>query len=160
MKIEKLMIFAAGLIIASAISTGAVSSRVGAARDLGVGLAVGQPLGVTGKYWLSNAVAVDGFAGYHLNHNFDTHIDYLWHFFPNFNMPSGSLPLYAGVGGRVLLGDDSQFGVRVPLGVSYLFPTQPIECFAELAPVIQVIKEVGLDLDGQVGVRFYVNYFK
>ena len=57
-------------------SAQAVTSRVGTAEDVGVGIQLGQPMGVTGKYWLSSTSAVDAAAGYHFNSNFDMHGDY------------------------------------------------------------------------------------
>jgi hypothetical protein len=141
-------------------SAQAVTSRVGSAQDMGVGLAVGQPLGVTTKYWLSSTTAVDAFAGYHFNSNFDVHVDYLLHSFSSFDVANGRLPFYLGIGGRVNLGDESHFGMRLPVGASYLFPTDPIEVFAEIAPVVKLIKHVGLDIDGMLGVRIYVNYLR
>lgn len=136
----------------------AVTSRVGSAQDLGLGAAVGQPLGATGKYWLSSTVAVDAFAGYHFNKNFDLHADYLWHSFSSFHVESGRLPFYVGLGARVNLGDDSHLGMRLPIGVSYLAPTDPIEIFVEMAPVVKLLKDIGADLDGLIGIRIYINY--
>lgn len=146
--------------LALAMRAEAITSRVGTAEDLGFGVSLGQPFGVNSKYWLNSGLAVDGFMGYHFNHNFDAHLDYLWHTFSSFNVSEGRLPFYAGLGGRVLLGNDSQLGVRLPLGVTYLFPNDPLETFAEIAPVVKVIKGVGLDVDGLVGVRVYINYLK
>ena len=138
----------------------AITSRVGSAEDLGVGAGLGQPMGVTGKYWLSSTTAVDGFAGYHFNKNFDVHTDYLWHSFSSFDVSSGRLPFYAGLGARVNLGNDSHLGARIPVGASYLFPTDPLEAYVELAPVIKLITSIGFDMDGQVGIRLYLNYLK
>jgi len=138
----------------------AVTSRVGNTEDMGVGFALGQPLGATAKYWLSSTTAVDAFAGYHFNSNFDMHADYLWHSFSSFDVTSGRLPFYIGLGGRVNLGDSSDFGMRTPFGISYLFPTDPIEFYAEVSPVVKLLKHVGFDMDGQLGVRIYINYLK
>jgi len=138
----------------------AITSRVGSADDLGVGFAAGQPLGVTGKYWLSSTTAIDAEAGYHFNSNFDMHADYLWHSFSSFDIQNGRLPFYFGVGGRVNLGDDSDFGMRIPLGVSYLPSNQPFEFFAEVAPVVKVLIKLGVGVDGMVGFRVYLNYLK
>jgi hypothetical protein len=138
----------------------AISSRVGNADDLGVGIALGQPFGATAKYWLSSSSAIDAFMGYHWNHNFDTHADYLWHSFSSFNVSSGRMPFYFGLGARILGGDDSQLGLRFPLGLSYLFSTQPLEAFAEIAPVFKVAPDIGGDIDGLVGIRLYINYLK
>jgi len=104
--------------------------------------------------------ALDAMAGYHFNSNFDIHADYLWHSFSSFSVSSGRMPFYFGLGGRILAGDDTQFGARIPLGVSYLFPTQPLEAFAEVAPVIKLAPGIGADVDGLVGIRVYINYVK
>src|ERR1039458_1739421 len=117
---KRLMIFLAFGCVAVGIPAQAVTSRVGSAEDIGVGIALGQPMGVTGKYWLSSTTAIDGAAGYHFNKNFDMHSDYLWHSFSSFDIENGRLPFYFGIGGRVLLGDDSNFGMRLPIGVSFL----------------------------------------
>ncbi len=117
-------------------------------------------MGVTAKYWMNSTLAVDGVMGYHFNHNFDMHSDVLWHSFSSFNISNGRLPFYAGVGGRVLLGNNSQLGIRLPFGASYLSSNDPIELFAEIAPVVQIATSLGFDVDGVVGIRLYINYLK
>jgi hypothetical protein len=138
----------------------AVTSRVGSAQDLGVGVAMGQPFGFTAKYWLNSTTAVDAAMGYHFNSNLDVHADYLFHSFSSFDVASGRLPFYVGIGGRILLGNSSQLGMRVPIGVSYLFPTDPLEAFVEIAPVVRLVTKIGFDVDGIIGVRVYINYLK
>ena len=138
----------------------ALTSRVGSAQDLGIGTQLGQPMGVTAKYWMNSTLAIDAFMGYHFSHNFDAHGDVLWHSFSSFDVSDGRLPFYVGAGGRILLGDDSQLGVRLPVGVSYLSSSQPIELYAEIAPVIQLITSIGADIDGAIGIRIYLNYLK
>src|SRR5258706_1942017 len=139
--------------LAAGVPVQAVTSRVGSAQDLGIGTELGQPMGVTAKYWLNSTLAVDGAMGYHFNGNFDMHSDILWHSFSSFDVSNGRLPFYLGAGGRVLLGNDSQFGLRLPLGVSYLSSNQPLEIFAEIAPVIKLVKGIGADVDGAIGIR-------
>jgi len=139
---------------------GAVTSRVGSDQDLGFGLAMGQPMGVTAKYWTSSTTAFDAFAGYHFNKNFDLHADYLWHSYSSFDIWRGRLPIYAGLGPRINLGNDSHLGVRIPVGISYLFPTDPLEAYVEMAPVVRLVTSLGWDIDGQVGIRLYINYLR
>jgi hypothetical protein len=143
-----------------ATASDAITSRAGSGQDLGLGPELGQPFGVTAKYWLTSTTAVDAFMGYHFNHNFDVHADYLWHSFSSFDVQSGRLPFYAGAGARMNLGGDSDLGVRLPFGASYLFPTDPLELFVEIAPVVKLIGGLGLDVDGAIGVRVYINYLK
>ncbi len=138
----------------------AMTSRVGSAQDFGVGPALGQPMGATGKYWLSSTTAVDAFAGYHFHSNFDLHADYLWHSFSSFSISQGRMPFYFGVGARINAGDDTHFGFRLPLGLSYLSSSDPLEFFTEIAPVIKVTDGVSATVDGMIGVRLYLNYVK
>jgi len=138
----------------------AISSRVGSAEDLGIGFALGQPTGPTAKYWLSSTTAIDASMGYHFNSNFDLQANYLWHSFSSFNVDRGRMPLYAGLGARVNLGNTSHLGMRMPIGLSYLFASDPVELFAEVAPVIRLITKLGFDMDGRVGIRVYLNYLK
>ena len=72
--------------LAAGVPVQAVTSRVGSAQDLGIGTELGQPIGVTAKYWLNPTLAVDGAMGYHFNHNFDMHSDVLWHSFSSFDV--------------------------------------------------------------------------
>jgi len=147
-------------LLALSVAAQAITSRVGNKEDLGIGFALGQPMGASAKYWLSSTEAVDAFAGYHFNSNFDVHADYLWHSFSSFDVTSGRLPFYLGLGARINLGNSSDLGMRVPFGASYLFSTDPIEFFAEVSPVVKLLKHIGVDMDGQVGVRVYINYLK
>lgn len=146
--------------LSASVSVQAVSSRVGSAQDLGLGIALGQPMGVTSKYWLNSTLAVDAAAGYHFNSNFDLHSDILWHTFSSFAMTNGRMPFYAGLGGRLLAGNDTQFGIRLPLGASFLPATDPIEIFVEVAPVVQIAPNIAADVDGLVGIRLYINYLR
>lgn len=161
MKIKTSILTVAFCFLASSLSPlWALTSRVGAAQDFGYGAALGQPMGATAKYWLSSTTAVDAFAGYHFNKNFDVHADYLWHTFSSFNVSQGRLPFYAGLGARVNLGDSSHLGMRIPFGASYLAPSDPLELFIEMAPVVKVLSHFGFDIDGQVGFRIYINYLR
>jgi len=138
----------------------AMTSRVGAAQDLGIGGAFGQPMGVTGKYWLSSTTAIDGFMGYHFYDNFDIHADYLWHSFSSFSVSQGRLPFYLGLGARINAGDDTHLGMRIPVGLSYLSASDPLEFFVEIAPVIKLTDGVSAAVDGQIGFRVYLNYLR
>ncbi|MEO0286362.1 MAG: hypothetical protein ABIM31_06100 [candidate division WOR-3 bacterium] len=68
----------------------------------------------------------------------------------------GILRVY--VGGGVLFKvteRDVRFGLRIPLGIKFLFEKSPIDVFAEMAPGIHLVPETSPLLEGGVGVRFY-----
>ena len=109
------------------------------------------PSGLSNRH---RSTAVDAALGYHYNHNFDMHADFLLHTNVLTSTMNGTLPLYVGLGARVLAGDDTQFGLRFPIGVSYLIASKRLEIFAELAPILDV-SNIGGDIDGVVGLRLY-----
>lgn len=112
------------------------------------------------KYWFNDTMAIDGALGSSFRD--DTalylHSDVLWHDFNLIPASSGRLPLYFGVGAlaRFRHGDhDNQVGVRVPLGVSYMFDNAPVDIFAEIAPVLDIAPSVRGEITGGIGIRYW-----
>ncbi len=125
------------------------------AGKLGLGVVVGSPIGPTMKYWIDNTMAFDVGVGFDEDPVF--YGDLLFHNWGMVNQPAnGRLGFYAGVGPRFESIDhhDDEFGIRVPLGVDFLFNNSPVEIFLELAPVFVVSPDTDAALDGGVGVRF------
>lgn len=128
--------------------------------QLGVGLMIGEPTGISLKYWQSEATAIDGGLAWSLG-QYDAihlHADHLWHNYSVFDdVEEGALPLYYGIGGRLILAEnDSILGVRVPAGINYLFEEAPVGLFLELAPTINLAPETDFDIGGALGVRVYL----
>lgn len=129
-----------------------------AAGDLGIGAMVGNPTGLSGKYWLADGKAVDGGMALSLGKktNFSLHSDYLF-------QSDGALvfqdthPLdvYYGIGGRMEFGDDIELGVRLPVGVAHRFENESADVFGEVAPIVDFIGRTGLELHLVVGARYY-----
>jgi len=134
------------------------AARPAAAADnrLALGIMVGEPTGISGKYWLGPDRAIDGGASWSVSHDnaFDLHADYLFHDFGWFETGSGYLPLYYGVGGRLLMDDRNRLGVRVPVGLSYLTDTRRVEFFMEAAPIVDLVPDTEFEMGGGLGVRF------
>lgn len=129
----------------------------------GLGIIVGEPTGVSAKAWLSGNTAVDAAAGWSARHEYvHVHADFLLHNFGLFAVDPGDLPLYYGIGGRLVLAggdhdhnDEITIGLRVPVGVSYLFDTAPFDLFLEVVPLLNLLPETAFDMNGAVGVRYY-----
>lgn len=127
-------------------------------NKMGIGVSLGNPTGLNGKYWLDQKTAVDGGIAWSLgkNSNFSLHSDYLFHqegaFFFNDVHP---LDLYYGLGGRMEFEDEIDLGVRIPIGVAHRVENQSADVFAEVAPIIDFISSTGLEIHLLVGGRYY-----
>ena len=127
--------------------------------DFGVGAILGEPTGVSLKGWLNDKAAVDGAVAWSFDKHdsLQLHADYLYHNFDLLPVAKGSLALYFGVGGRVLFDDrkDDRFGIRGPIGLTYMFDKAPVDIFVEVAPIMDLAPSTKFDLNGGIGVRFY-----
>jgi hypothetical protein len=142
-------------------------------KTFGFGLIIGEPIGLTAKYYLSESTALDFALGeydrFRENDDIGVHIDFLWHPFVIGVADPFVIPLYIGLGGRIVGDDDDgpgdddddvDIGVRAPLGVALDFNRVPIDVFFELAIVIDLIDgddndDDDVDLDAALGVRYY-----
>lgn len=139
-------------------------------KNIGLGVMVGEPTGVSLKVWTSEMNAFDAGLAWSLSGRdaLHLHADYLWHNFEVFgeDIEEGQLPVYYGIGGRLVLlddepgndaddDDDAIFGVRVPVGINYLFEENPIGLFLEVAPIVNLVPSTDLDVDAALGARFY-----
>ena len=52
---------------------------------------------------------------------FHIHGDYIFHNFNLIRISGGKLPFYYGIGARIKTANKTRFGVRVPLGLAYIF---------------------------------------
>ena len=150
----------------------------------GLGLEVGAPTGLNGKYFTGGSFAVQGGIGILESWGDDglhLHAEAVWHPAVLHRGRTVDIPLHVGVGGRFLQHDwgrydycyddrgrsyrcnDTHVGIRAPIGISFLFKRTPMDLFLELALVIDVI-HVNNDymydhdhaaLHGALGGRFY-----
>lgn len=142
-----------------------------ASARFGLGVMVGEPTGLNAKLGLADNRALDAGLAWSLQDNKDMHlhVDYLFH---NNTALKGSgvkgkLALYYGIGGRLQLRDDNnrndrdddddddRIGVRIPLGISWAPPQTPIDLFFELAPIVDLVPDTGMDINGGLGIRFW-----
>ncbi len=126
---------------------------------LGVGVIVGEPTGLSAKYWMDETSALDAGLGWSFEGRTSLHIhgSYLFHDFDLIPVEKGRLPLYVGVGGRFKArsGQSDRLGMRVPFGAAYHVEDFPLDVFAEIVPILDVVPSSRFSLNAAIGVRFY-----
>lgn len=139
------------------------------AKDLGLGVIIGEPTGITAKKWLDNGNAVDFAAAWSTsgNDSLQVHADYLFHQgqVPVNADTHGQLPWYWGVGIRVKLKEDDNnnsrnnndnlIGIRIPVGLAWYPENTDIEVFGELSPTLDFAPNSDFDLGVGLGARYY-----
>jgi hypothetical protein len=128
------------------------------ASKLGLGISLGNPTGLNGKYWLNEGRAVDAGVGWSIgrNSNFSLYSDYLLHqksaLYLNDTRP---LDFYYGIGGRMEFADDIELGVRLPIGIAHELDDQAADIFAELAPIVDFLGRTGIEAHILFGARYF-----
>jgi hypothetical protein len=131
---------------------------VATAGPLGLGIMVGEPTGISAKLWTGHGTAMDFGAAWSFTDEvaFHVHADYLVHWPGPPEINVGGLLFYAGLGGRIKLEEDSnRAGVRIPLGVTYLFSQSHLDFFLEIAPILDLAPDTELRGNGGFGIRYY-----
>lgn len=139
--------------------TGTVYASHSSHGDIGLGIQLGEPSGLTGKFWIGGNNAIDATIGWNLISDwFILQAGYLY----NFPLPvtTGALGVYVGVGGIVggFAGTDVHDGslyiaARIPVGLEYIY--SPISFYGEIDPLVSLIPATDFGLGGGLGFRFY-----
>lgn len=150
---NRLLVFFA--LAATLLSGGAVRAQE---RDFGLGIIIGDPIGLSAKVWLDRERAFDFAAAWavHGDHaHLYAHADYLLHADLN-TLGRGRHPLlfYYGLGVRVQERED-RVGARLPLGLDFLPRKAPLEIFGEIVPVLDLLPGTAFDLEAGLGIRYY-----
>ena len=128
-------------------------------KQVGVGIIVGEPTGVSFKYWTSSTTAFDAALAWSFIDGgaFHIHADYIFHNFNLIRISEGKLPFYYGIGGRIKTSDKAQIGVRVPLGLTYIFNTAPVDIFLEVVPILDLAPKTDFRINAAIGARYFFN---
>ena len=125
----------------------------------GIGIILGEPTGISGKFQISKSNAVDGAIAWSLKDDNDLHLhgDYLYHNYSLIIPDTGELPVYFGIGGRIKLREDhdDEIGIRFPVGLDYMFEQAPFDVFVEVVPVMNLAPKTEFDINAAVGGRFF-----
>jgi hypothetical protein len=124
-------------------------------HDFGFGLMLGEPTGFTVKSWLGANSAFDIGAAWSLSGREEAvhlHANYLYH---SWFQDTPNLAFYSGIGGRIIFSEDATAGVRIPLGLTYLFDAAPFDIFVEAVPILDLSPDIEFAGNGAVGLRYY-----
>ena len=128
-------------------------------KKFGIGVIIGEPTGITGKILIDDTNAIDMGAGWKTSGDNELHLygDYLFHLYDVIEVPKGMLPLYFGVGARIVFheDDDDEIGIRFPVGIEYVFADVPLGAFVELVPVLDLTPDTEIDFEAGTGIRFF-----
>ncbi|MCW8816437.1 MAG: hypothetical protein OQK52_01020 [Ignavibacteriaceae bacterium] len=127
-----------------------------AQKDFGIGIIAGDPTGLSAKLYTGSNNAFDFAAAWSFkgSGHLLLQADYVWHSSLS-RTSSGMFALYYGIGGRIIFSNDPNVGVRIPIGIDYVFSTAPVDIFLEVVPVLDLIRSTDFDLNGGIGVRFW-----
>jgi hypothetical protein len=173
-------------LIALALSTGTSDARRSRSRrggesfvangTFGLGLELGAPFGLNGKYFLRGDRALNfGIGAVYDSYYYDDrdglhlYLDYLFHPFTLTKQPAFQMPFFLGIGGRLWDFNDRRdrfeddgfaLGLRVPVGVAIDFNRVPLDIFFQIAFVADVFFDYADDrygphLEGSVGLRYW-----
>ena len=147
-----------------------VQGAVAQDHGFGLGVIIGEPTGISAKFWTSSVHAFDFGLGwsiggdrigkheeyYEEGSRVHFHMDYLWHAF-NAIHSSERFPLYYGIGGRINTGGgyDPSLAVRGVFGIAWLPHNTPIDVFLELVPSLQLTPSTGFGIDAGIGARYF-----
>lgn len=131
-------------------------------RGLGVGVMLGDPSGLTAKYWTSDSNALDLGIGYSfvgIGSGLSIHLDYLYHTSDLFQSGS-TFPIYYGFGIRFRFPQDEEtvFGVRGVVGILWYPENLPVDLFLETAPSFRLLPDAAIDFSFGVGGRYYFTF--
>jgi hypothetical protein len=157
-------VFLAVAILIAAAGPAAAQEEKG---TFGLGLIIGEPTGVSAKYYLADDTALDFAAGGAvIGRGIQVHGDFLWHPWILEEQESFVLPLYIGGGLRVLNVDSGggeedhlRVGLRAVVGFLFDFTSVPLDVFVEVAGVADYKTldddHFGLAFNAGAGVRYY-----
>ena len=128
-------------------------------KGIGLGLIIGEPTGISFKYWTGSTTAFDAALAWSFIDEgaFHIHGDYIFHNMRLISVPVGTLPFYYGIGARIKTANDTKLGVRVPLGLAYLFSNAPVDIFIEVVPILDLMPKTDFSINAAIGARYFFN---
>jgi hypothetical protein len=147
---------AAAAAFAIALSAGPPRADAAPPGDIGIGIIIGQPTGLTLEFFVASSQSIDLAIGLDAFNRggFYVHGDYLFYLPALVSGGSVMLSPYLGPG-IFVAGRDPSIGVRVPFGLSLDFRAAPLKLFLEVAPHLRLVRDVDLGIGAAAGFRFF-----
>lgn len=146
----------------------AQATEIGSPRSFGLGIQLGSPSGITGKYYLGDRQNAISFAiGSHYNGRFYNGLwltgSYDFHITDLVDEAEFVMPLRVGIGGFLATGsygfgsyyDDVFIGARAPIGLDFDLNAAPVQIYVEVAFNLVLYPGIYAGLDAGLGVRYY-----
>lgn len=143
-------------------SSSALAVEVGNGSNIGVGIVLGEPTGVTGKLYLKPQHALEAALGTGTyDDRRDTrlwlHVVYLWHPSVLHSDPAFELGWHFGVGGFISDRhniDRTAIGARAPIGLDFTLEKVPLQFFVDVSADLELVPDtlvlnLGLGLGGR-----------
>lgn len=125
----------------------------------GLGGQIGEPTGVTLKFYNANSPSYDFLAAWDLDDFFFLNVHALFESDLNAQNVDPTLEWFIGPGGFVGVydrpgNDEAQFGISGTVGLAVIFNRQ-VELYAQVTPRMRLISETEGDIGGGIGLRYY-----
>lgn len=153
------------ILVSVAAATTALAAAPEAHAGVGIGMFLGEPLGLTIKADLKKRTSLEFLIGvddYDEDRGRDGygHLTFLAAPFVA-RGDSVAVPFRIGLGvavydeGGADWGDDINIAARAPFQIAFQFKSTPLELYLELALRLELFDDLGAELDGGLGFRFY-----
>lgn len=130
----------------------------GGSRGFGIGFVVGEPDGLALKGWLDDRSSVNAAFSWPKG-AFHCQVDYAYHGFDAIRADYGEFGLYLGIGARGTFIDGTAtdvFGIRFPLGLTYIIEDEWLDIFVEIIPSLTVAPDSDFDFSGAFGMHIFI----
>ena len=133
--------------------TSEAQSRPGSTE---LGIILGEPTGISMKFWQTGSTAIDAAAAWSFGKNESVHLHatYLKHH--PLEADRGILALYYGLGARTIMSNSAKLGARIPVGLQYIMPDSRLSLFFEVAPIFDVMPSTSFGVNGGLGIRYFL----
>lgn len=134
------------------------------AEELGLGLIVGSPSGISLEKPLNDTHSIDALLAYSKD-KLRVHATYLTKFYLQTKINEVNAEWYYGLGGGLWVRDDNNdkdqdvdtegLFARFSIGMNFIFPESPIKAFAELGINGDVFPQTDAMITAGIGARYY-----